>query len=290
MTKAAFRLLKIYYELVKPGIVYGNLLTTVAGFFLGAAGIISWTQLLATLVGIALVIGSACVFNNLIDRDIDDRMERTRDRALIKKEISSRHAGIFALILILAGAAILIYFVNLTAFAVAMIGFVAYVFLYTPLKRSSVHSTLVGTLAGAVPPVVGYVGASNRLDLAALLLFLILVFWQMPHFFAIGIRRRSDYAAAGLPILPVARGVSTTKKQMLWYLLGFIVVSLLLARFTGIIYLVCAIVLDGAWLVLVLRGFKRSVAEVAWARQVFLFSLVVLTGLSLAIIVDSLIK
>jgi heme o synthase len=228
------------------------------------------------------------VFNNYIDRDIDERMDRTSRRALVTGAISNSSALAYGCILGLVGFAILIVWVNWLAFAVSLAGWAVYIFLYTFSKRSTVYSTLIGSVSGSVPPVVGYVAVTNRLDGGAWLLFLALTFWQMPHFYAIGIRRLKDYKAAGLPILPVKRGVLAAKRQIVGYILGFIVVVSLMTVFnyTGYTYLVVVGAVSLAWLRLALKGFK-SKNDQAWAKQVFLFSLVVTLVFSFMLSVDA---
>lgn len=281
--------LKNYYALTKPGIIYGNLVAASAGFLLASKGHIKLTLLLAALAGTSLVIASACVFNNYIDRDIDQRMARTKKRALAKKLIPARNALIYGVVLGLVGFIILIAYVNWLTVAIGASAFLVYVFLYTFSKRYSVHSTIVGSLSGSAPPVAGYCAVTNNLDGAALLLFLVMAFWQMPHFYAIAIYRLKDYSAAGLPVLPVKKGVPVVKIQIILYILGYIVaVSLLKAYgYTGYTYLVVVLAVSLAWLRLAAKGFRRNSQDQQWARSVFLFSLLVTLVFSFMISVDA---
>lgn len=298
---------KDYYALAKPGLVYGNLITVIAGFLLGARMAatfnINFISFFASLVGIALVMGSGCVFNNVIDQKIDAAMDRTKSRALVVGRISRRAALIYGVILGAAGFAALALWTNFLAVAVGAIGFVAYVFLYSMwAKRSTVWSTPIGSIAGAMPPVVGYAAAAGRLDLAAALLFVILVLWQMPHFYSIGIYRIDDYAAAGIPILPAKKGIRTTKLAMLFFIIAFIVVAPLLAvfRYTGPVYFWIALIFGLAWLGLCIKGFHddlpNSARDVAmqlavdkrWARKMFFLSLVVMMGLFITVAIGAL--
>ena len=185
-------MLKTYYYLTKPGIIMGNIITTAGGFCLGSKGHVDFLLFAATLLGLSLVIASACVINNYTDREIDEKMERTKNRALPRRLISAGQALLFAAILSIAGFSDLIFFTNGLAAAAAFIGFLIYIALYAIFKYRSIHGTLVGSLAGAVPPVVGYCSASAHFDLAAFLLFAILILWQMPHFFSIAIYRFQD--------------------------------------------------------------------------------------------------
>ncbi len=213
---------KSYLLLTKPGIMMGNAITLLAGFFLAARGSFNLVLFLATVVGLSSVIGSSCVFNNLIDRVADAKMERTKKRSMALKSIPRKKLIFFAVALGVFGSALLFFFTNLLAFGIGLFGFVVYVGLYSFMKYSSTRGTLIGSIAGAVPPVVGYVAVTNSLDLGAYLLFVIVVIWQMPHFYAIAIFRMKDYRAAAIPVLPIVKGMKTTKVHMLLYILVFL--------------------------------------------------------------------
>lgn len=193
-------MVKTYYRLTKPGIIYGNMLATVAGFFFASTGPIDWILLGATLGGLALVIASACVFNNIADRHLDARMERTKNRALVSGTVSPRNAYIFGTVIGFLGFITLALWTTWFAFGVALLGFVVYVFWYTPLKPKSAYALFVGAIAGATPPVVGYTAVTNTFDIYALGLFAALYVWQIPHFLAIAVYRYEEYAAAGVPL------------------------------------------------------------------------------------------
>lgn len=273
-------MIKAYYTLAKPGIIYGNAVTAVAGFFVASKGHFPFVIFLAMLVGISLVMASGCVFNNYMDREIDQKMARTKNRALVKGTISARNALIYATILGLLGALVLGLWTNPLTLLIAFIGFFVYVVLYGISKRRSPFGTIVGSIAGAVPPVVGYTAVSNHFDVAALILFLILVLWQMPHFYAIAIFRSDEYAAADLPVLPLKKGLPETKRQIILYTFAFLVATILLTVFqvTGFTYLALFLPLGIAWLYLGFQGFKADNDKV-WARSMFRFSLIVLTAL-----------
>jgi len=260
-----------------------------AGFLLASKGHINLGLLVATLVGLSLVVGSSCVFNNYIDRGIDAKMSRTKRRALVTQSISARSAIIYAVILGLAGSVLLGFYTNALALGLALFGFFAYVVMYGIGKRRSVHGTVVGSISGALPPVVGYTAVTGRLDAGAVILFLILVLWQMPHFYAIAIYRLDDYAAAKIPVLPLASGLRATKIQILVYIGAFMLATgvLNLFGYAGVTYLVVTLGLGAAWLVLGLRGFKSGNDEL-WARKMFRFSLLVITGWCIMISLNSL--
>lgn len=262
----------------------GNLLTTAAGFLLASQKHIKPGLLAATLAGTALIIASACVVNNYLDRNIDRQMARTRQRALVAGDIGVVAALGYAAVLGVAGLAILVAYVNLLTAGIGLFGWLAYVGLYSFMKRRSVHGTLAGTISGATPPVAGYTAVTGRLDGAALLLFLILVCWQMAHFFSIAIYRFKDYKAAGLPVLPVVKGVGRAKRAIFLYASAFTAAALLLTVFgyTGGAYAVVVGLASIWWLQKAIQG-PRTRDDTAWARQMFLRSLVVILIFSVSL-------
>lgn len=281
--------MKTYYMLTKPGIILGNIITTIGGFALASKGNIDYWLLFITLIGLGLVIASAGVFNNYIDRRADGKMERTKDRAFVKGLVSTPRALQFGLVLVVAGITILGIGTNLLTVLITLFGFFVYLVLYAFMKYHSFYGTLVGSVAGAVPPVVGYCAVSNSLDAGALLIFAILVLWQMPHFFAIAIYRHDDYAAASIPVLPVQKGMRATKIQMFFYIIAFLVTALALSQagFTGYLYTVVVLLLSLAWLGMCVRGFYiKPEQDRTWAREMFVYSLVVIMGLCIVIPFD----
>ncbi len=281
-------MMKSYYKLTKPGILYGNALTMIAGFMVAAQGQINYSLLFATLIGLSCVIASACVCNNYIDRSIDEKMTRTKERALVTGEISVQSACLFAMLLGTIGMLTLMFCTNTITTAMAAAGFFVYVVLYSIiLKCRSTYGTFVGSIAGAVPPVVGYLAIEGQLDKGALVLFLILVCWQMPHFFAIAMYRHNDYEAASIPVLPVKRGNSVTKIHTLLYILSFIATSSMLTvyGYTSYLYLAAVAICGLAWLWLCIQGFFSD-DDTRWAKKMFLFSLVIITIWCITISVD----
>jgi protoheme IX farnesyltransferase len=287
----AFKIsVKDYYRLTKPGIVYGNAITATAGFLLASRGHVNLGLLIATVTGICLVIASACVFNNYIDRDIDEKMARTRQRALVIGLVSVRNAIIYAIFLGLIGFWVLATYTNWLTVGIGAAAIVTYVVLYGISKRRSVHGTIIGSIAGATPPVAGYTAVTNHFDGAALLLFLILVCWQMPHFYAIAMYRSADYKAAKLPVLPIKKGFAAAKRQMIMYILAFSLaaIALVVLGYSGYFYLSVVSILSLAWLALSIEGFKAK-NDQKWARQMFFVSLLVITLLCLAMSIEALI-
>ena len=282
-------MLKAYYQLTKPGIIYGNILTATAGFlFATKLRHIHIGLLLATLIGTALVIAAACVFNNYIDRGIDKKMARTKKRALVQGAIPARNALVYATVLVLAGFGVLIAKTNWLVVGIGLVAFIDYVVLYGFYKRRSVYGTIVGSISGAAPVVAGYCAVTDRFDGAALILFLILVLWQMPHFYAIAMYRFDDYKNAGLPVLPVKKGWHATKVQIVVYIAAFVLAvgSLTAFGYAGYIFGIIMMLVGVAWLRQGIRGFTTDDNR-QWARKLFFVSLLVILALSIMLSVGS---
>ena len=257
--------LKRYLLITKPGIIFGNLIAVAGGYFLAAQGQIDLTLLLATVVGLSLVVASGCVMNNCIDRDIDGHMQRTRERVLVTGQISLLAAMTHGLVLGVAGFGLLWWFTTPIATLLAAFGYIIY-----------------------VPPVVGYCAVTGQFDTGAALLLLIFCLWQMPHSYAIAIFRFDDYSAAGIPVLPVKEGIKVAKQHIVWYIVAFAGAALMLSLsgFAGYGYLVIALLVSIWWLVIALSGYKQEVDDKVWARKLFGFSIIAITALSLMMSID----
>lgn len=277
-------MLKKYLFLTKPGILFGNFITTLGGFLLAAQGSVDFLLLILTLIGTTLVVASGCVVNNIIDQDIDQKMQRTQNRALVKKTVSPTAAFIYAWVLGIIGFGILWFWVNAYAFLFGVVGFVVYVFFYSLwTKRTTLHQTIIGSISGASPPVIGYTAVTNEFDLAALLIFAGYAFWQMPHSWGIAIYRFDDYKNAGIPILPVARSILRTKIESLVYVVLFSIAmnALFVYGYTNWLYLVILNLLCLYWLYIGILGFKAENDQL-WAKRFFLFSVILITVVSLS--------
>jgi protoheme IX farnesyltransferase len=279
---------KKYINVTKPGIVFGNLISVAGGFFLASQGTVNLTLLLMTMLGVSLMIASGCVINNVIDRDIDLLMERTKNRVLVQGLMSPSVALVYGAILGVVGAWVLYTQTSPLVLWVVMVGYVVYVGLYSLyLKRHSVYGTLVGSLSGAMPPVAGYCAVSQQFDAGAWILLLIFSLWQMPHSYAIAIFRLKDYAAASIPVLPVKKGISVTKHHIILYIIAFVIATSLLTwnYYTGMKYLVVSLVMGGYWLYMGWSGYQAKNDQV-WARKLFGFSILMITALSVMMSVD----
>lgn len=267
-----------YLQLIKPGITVSNTLTGIAGFFLATSTVaFSWSVLAGVILGIAAIIASACVANNILDRDIDTRMKRTAKRDVANGTISIPKALTFSIVLGIVGFVTLLLLTNVLTFVLGLIAYVWYVVVYGIAKRTTVYSTIIGGVAGALPPMAGYTALSGTIDTAAIIVFLILFFWQLPHFYAIAMFRQSDYAKAKLPVWSVRYGMASTKRQIMFSVAAYALVAPLLTLFgyTGIMYFVVTLALSAYWLYKGIALYK-TVDDIQWARSMFGVSLLVL--------------
>ena len=279
---------KIYFSLTKPGILLGNLITATMGFALGSQGNIDILRLLSTLTGLLCIIACACICNNCIDKEADAKMSRTKQRALVCQLLTLKDALRFALLLGILGVFILGFFSTFLALGIALFGFFVYVVLYSFYKYRSMHATLIGSFAGAATPLVGYCAVSNRFDAAAVWIFLLLLLWQMPHFFAIAQYRIQDYAAASIPVLPLKKNAMQTKTYVLIYVIAFFIVAHfpVVSRWVHLEYFLISTPLCLAWIGISIYGFVCN-EEKRWARTMFFFSLLVISGLCISIAIYS---
>ncbi|EOY3022719.1 heme o synthase [Escherichia coli] len=279
---------KQYLQVTKPGIIFGNLISVIGGFLLASKSSIDYPLFIYTLVGVSLVVASGCVFNNYIDRDIDRKMERTKNRVLVKGLISPAVSLVYATLLGIAGFMLLWFGANPLACWLGVMGFVVYVGVYSLyMKRHSVYGTLIGSLSGAAPPVIGYCAVTGEFDSGAAILLAIFSLWQMPHSYAIAIFRFKDYQAANIPVLPVVKGISVAKNHITLYIIAFAVATLMLSLggYAGYKYLVVAAAVSVWWLGMALRGYKVADDRI-WARKLFGFSIIAITALSVMMSVD----
>ncbi|HRF28532.1 MAG TPA: heme o synthase [Candidatus Saccharibacteria bacterium] len=267
-------LFQLYYQLAKPGIVYGNSLHVLAGALLASRAGVDVYTLIAATVGSALIIASACVVNNYTDRRIDLAMERTRKRAFVTGDVSLPIAAVYAMLLFVSGVGVLYVYTNILTLALGLVGYVWYVVIYGIAKRRTVHSTLIGSVPGALPIVAGYTAVTGEIDQTAIVLFALIVAWQMAHFFAISLYRKEEYEAAGLPVYAVVRPLNRVILQISMYVVLYVVVvgyavsEGVFQSFAGVGMVVAA----GWWAVVASQGLRHKNKRV-WAKQVFAVSL-----------------
>ncbi len=277
-----------YFSLVKPGILMGNSITLLGGFFLAMHGLqFEVMSLLWAWLGMSMVIASGCILNNFIDRDIDALMERTRQRPSVQGTVSLSVGLWLAMVLVCLGWVILWCAVNPLSCYLAGLGWLTYVVLYSLwLKRRSIWGTAIGGVAGAIPPVVGYVALTSKLDAQAVLLFGALFCWQIPHSYAIALYRDQDYRAANIPVLTTVFGRGITQWCMCLFTVCFAVIILLpvVWSWMGYGYGTVSLLLGSLWVVCAVRGFW--VNDIAlWGRRMFLCSLLAINGWVLALLI-----
>lgn len=278
-----------YYELTKPGVVALMVFTAVVGQLLASPGAIPWMALTVGNTGIALAAGSAAAINHLVDRRIDARMKRTEGRPLPTGGLRTGHASLFAGILGVTGLSLLYFLVNPLTAWLTFGSLIGYAFIYTLfLKRATPQNIVIGGAAGAAPPVLGWVAVTGSIDAHALLLFLIIFTWTPPHFWALAIHRREEYASVDIPMLPVTHGDRFTRWQILFYTVLLVGVTLLpfATGMSGPIYLAGALILGARYLwfgyALLARPDDRSLP-----MKSFGFSIVYLMALFAVLLVDA---
>ena len=276
-----------FLELTKPKVSLLIVFTAIVGMVLASPGWVPMPALFFGTLGIALASGSAAAFNHVLDRRIDEQMARTRHRPLPTGHLQMRHAVTFAVLLGLLSMLILGLLVNALTAALTFCSLIGYAMIYTMwLKRATPQNIVIGGAAGAAPPVLGWAAVTHTIDPHALLLFLIIYTWTPPHFWALAIARRDDYAKVGIPMLPVTHGIAYTRLQIVLYTILLVLSTLLpyLTGMSGFIYLAIALLLDARFLYYVLamqRGLKADLP-----MRTFRFSITYLMLLFAALILD----
>jgi protoheme IX farnesyltransferase len=277
-----------YFRLTKPWIIVLLLATTLLSMLIAGKGSASLPLIFFTLLGGALASSGANAINCYIDRDIDGVMSRTRNRPLPKEQVEPRQALLFGILASVASFTVLTVFVNLLAAVLAVFGILYYVFVYTWwLKRTTPHNIVIGGIAGAVPPLVGWAAVTGRIDLLALYLFLIVFYWTPPHTWALAILVRGDYEKAGVPMLPVVRGEAETRRQIWLYSLQLVAVTLLVFAFRllGWVYLMLALILNGLFLWLAFK-LMHDMDKPA-AKRLYKYSQLYLALIFLVMVIDA---
>ena len=278
---------RLYLALTKPRVVALIVFTAIVGTLMSTPGLPPLSALLWGNLGIALASGCAATINHVLDRRIDAQMSRTRGRPLPTGSLSERQALVFAAVLGFVSMAVLGLLVNPLTAVLTFLSLIGYAVIYTAwLKRATSQNIVIGGAAGAAPPVLGWTAVTGHVDADALLLFLIIFAWTPPHFWALAIARRDEYARAGIPMLPVTHGVAHTRLHVLLYTVLLVLVTLLpyLTGMSGLIYLAVALVLDGLFLFHALR-LKISTRQ-DLPMRVFRFSVNYLMWMFAALLVD----
>ena len=266
--------IKNYYELCKPNVVLMMLITALVGSLLASKTLAPLSLIAFAMLGIGLCASSAAAINQIIDRKADANMNRTENRPIPQGEVSPVNASIFAFILGSLGATILVIYVNTLTALLTLASLIGYAFVYTVyLKRATPQNIVIGGLAGAAPPLLGWTAVTNSIDPNSLLLVLIIFAWTPPHFWALAIHRKDDYAKENIPMLPVTHGVQFTKLQIILYTIILILVSLLpfVVMMSGILYLISALILGAIFLYYAVRLYFDEAN--AFAFPTFVYSI-----------------
>jgi len=277
-----------YYSLTKPKVVYLIVFTAMVGMLLAGEGAPPLDVFVFGLLGIGLAAASGAAINHIVDEHIDRIMERTRNRPLVSGEVDQKSALIFALSIGALGIGLLILFVNHLTALLTFISLVGYALIYTMyLKRATPQNIVLGGAAGAAPPLLGWTAVTGSVDTEALLLFLIIFVWTPPHFWALAIRRREEYARADIPMLPVTHGVEFTKVQILLYTILLFVVTMMpfIVQMSGLIYLAGAVALGVGFLYYAIRLYRDEQPNVI-AMKTFGYSIFYLSLLFAFLLVD----
>jgi protoheme IX farnesyltransferase len=279
--------IKNYYELCKPNVVLVMLITALVGSLLASKNLAPLSLISFAMLGIGLCASSAAAINQIIDRKADANMNRTENRPIPQGEVSPINASIFALILGSLGAAILVIYVNILTALLTLASLIGYAFVYTVyLKRATPQNIVIGGLAGAAPPLLGWTAVTNSVDPNSLLLVLIIFAWTPPHFWALAIHRKDEYAKENIPMLPVTHGVQFTKLQIILYTIILILVSLLpfVVLMSGIFYLMSALILGAIFLYYSVRLYFNEDNEQAFPT--FVYSIYYIFLIFAALLID----
>jgi heme o synthase len=273
-------------ELAKPRITGLVVITFVGGLWLAPGRIAHWRALM-TLIGTSFLVAASNTLNMYLERDIDPLMERTRDRPLPRASLSPETALAFGAALACVAVPLVFLGSNLLTGILGLFALGSYVAVYTPLKRHTGIALFVGAVPGALPPLMGWTAVTGRLDAPGLALFAILFLWQIPHFLAIAIYRTADYARAGFKVLPLTISARATRATIVTFSAGLVLATILLQplRVAGLPYLVCASLLGAVFMAWAVAGFRRAAAG-PWARSLFFYSIVYLTLLFVALVID----
>ena len=280
-------LVRSYYVLCKPNVVYMMLICALVGMLLAEESVTSVTNIVVALIGIALCSGSAAAINQVIDRKADAAMTRTDQRPLPQGELSVIHASSFAFVIGVAGALVLYLYINTLTMILTIASLIGYAFIYTVyLKRATPQNIVIGGLAGAAPPLLGWAAISNTIDPYALLLVLIIFVWTPPHFWALAIYRKDEYAKESIPMLPVTHGVAFTKLQIVLYTIILFIVSILpyIVLMSGGIYLISAVILSSMFMYYSIKLYFSSDDEIA--MKTFNFSIYYIFLIFVALLCD----
>lgn len=292
--------IKHYLNVIKPNIVIGNATSSIGGFFMASPqNHINISLFVKMIIGISLITAASCIFNNIIDRDIDAIMSRTMNRILAKKQTTTlciQMNILLATILIICGFYCLSITQNMLLVYLTAVGVFIYIGIYSLwMKRNSIYSIIIGSLAGSIPPVLGYCTVTHTIDIGAIILFIMFSLWQIPHSYAIIISTLKDYEMASIPTFPGKKGIYTTICHMLVYIIGFSITTtfLTITKYTGYTFLLITTSINLLWIYIGLQGFKYISNHgniTLWAKKIFLFSIIVIISINILLSLDNMLS
>ncbi|MCR3754732.1 MAG: heme O synthase [Candidatus Westeberhardia cardiocondylae] len=275
-----------YIALCKPSIVLANLISLISGFIFASKYYINYTLLLFISFSMCLIIAASCVFNNYIDYNIDKKMQRTKNRILVKKLITKKNSLIYAIILTITGFLLLYHCANIIVICLAKVSFIIYVIIYSIfMKTSSPYSVLTGSISGAIPITIGYCSVTNTFDTTALLLFLIFIFWQIPHSYSLIILKFQEYKTANIPTMVSKIGIPKTKKYIKLYICIFALLTSLLTMLghTGYTYLLTITTMNIWW---IMTTIQKNIPTKNYAKKIFTQSIIIIMTFDIMISID----
>ncbi|QCI26087.1 heme o synthase [Buchnera aphidicola] len=279
--------MKKIFQLIKPRIILVNLIAVIGSFFFAVKKKFSFIFLLCVLLGTAMMIASGCIFNNIIDISIDHKMFRTKDRILIHKKHFIIYAKIVACLLFLLSIVTFVFFVNILSAFLATIGFIFYVIIYTYMKRISIYDIITGSIAGAMPPLIGYCSVTNYIDFKAILLFFLYFIWQIPHSYTIFIIHHNDYKIAKIPTIVIKNGKITTLKNIFYYIMIFMVVILFfyILNYINIVYFILFFISSLFWMIISYIYYLFS-NNLFFLKLLFFWSIIVIFVINFSFIIN----
>lgn len=286
-------MIKHYLNLIKPNIVVGNTMSTIGGFCIAAkTHTIYFMSFANMIIGISLIISASCILNNIIDRDIDAIMQRTKYRILAQQQtiLFLKITILCSIILGVLGFLFLSFTKNLLIIYLTTTGLFIYVGIYSLwMKRRSIYSIIIGSISGSMPPIIGYCTVTNTIDIGVIILLMMFILWQIPHSYAITILRIDDYKAALIPAFPIKQGIPCTIHHMLICIFGFIITTVLLTTmgYTSYIFLSIISSINSIWLYTGLCGYKHTNKNIfLWSKKMFLLSILVIISINILLFLD----
>ncbi|XBC39131.1 MAG: heme o synthase [Buchnera aphidicola (Nurudea shiraii)] len=275
--------------ILKPKIVFGNIISCLGGFLLASKGNVNYNLLFWSLISVSLVVGSSCILNNVIDRNIDKNMNRTKKRILVINPCFYRFSIFSSIFLAMLGLFLFGWFINILCVFLSCLGVIVYSFFYSfLLKTKSIYSTIIGSISGAIPSLLGYCSVTNYIDLCTVNLFIIMFFWQIPHSYAIFVMNLDDYKKAKIPVYPVIKPIWVTKRCVSIFIFLFLISIFCLTAigYAGYKFFLILSLLSIIWFFLSIKEYHNDKKNIFWSKNIFYLSIVIMIVLNIMISID----